>query len=184
MHYEEGLGWDISSLTAVFAPACLELGVVFLISKFFFMAEDAELQVERLEEMLAEARRSPGVGLAMSYFFNFLVPTCANLNDKVLDTSMTINGKLCKLTSGSHFFVFVPRALDGDLKQKLQSMQQKEGVAQGMSVFIDGNEIINLFLDEKGNHQNLVRRIVPCLYFFWSMTLRRKHADLHSMFPL
>jgi hypothetical protein len=47
---EEGLGWDVSSLLAVFAPAFLELGVVFFISKFFFMAEDAELLVKRKEK--------------------------------------------------------------------------------------------------------------------------------------
>jgi hypothetical protein len=44
VHYEEGVG----SLLSIFAPACLELGVVFLISKFFFMSEDAELQVWRV----------------------------------------------------------------------------------------------------------------------------------------
>lgn len=136
MHYEEGLGWDLSSLLAIFAPACLELGVVFVISKFFFMAEDAELLVEKLEDQLAEARRSPGVGLAMSYFFNFLLPTCANLKDGVLDTSISVNNKPTNLSAGRHFFVFVPRSLEGvDIKQKLQMMQKNEGVAQGCIVF-------------------------------------------------
>ena len=36
---------DVSMLLGLLAPAFLELGVVFLINKLFFMTEDAELQV-------------------------------------------------------------------------------------------------------------------------------------------
>lgn len=51
------------------------------------------------------------------------------------ETQILVNGKLCNLSSGSQFNVFVPRSLDGiDIKAKLQAMQQVEGVAQGKPV--------------------------------------------------
>jgi hypothetical protein len=89
------------------------------------------VKVEHLQVELAEARRSPGVGLAMSYYFNFLLPTCANLAEGVVGTEMSVGGQSARLAAGARFYVFVPRALEGkDLKQVLRDMQQNEGVVQ------------------------------------------------------
>ena len=115
---------------AVLAPALTELGVVFFISKLFFMSEDAELQVERLEQQLAAAKRSPGVGLALSYYFNFVAPTAAGLAARVIGTPLEMAGNnhaATRLGRGSKLFVLVPRDLEGDVKSELRAL----GCAQG-----------------------------------------------------
>ncbi len=133
MNYEGEAEVDWQHVLSIFAPAFLELGVVFLISKFFFMAEDAELQVERLEEELVAVRRSPGVGLAMSYYYNFLLPTCANLVAAVTGSTIVVNNAQLILTEGRRFFVFIPRTLDEntDIRAQLRDMQASGAVAQG-----------------------------------------------------
>src|SRR5689334_20190257 len=69
----------LESAVAIVGPALFEIGALFFISKFFFLGEDDEKRIERLEQELEDARRSPGMGLALSYFYNFLLPTAVNL---------------------------------------------------------------------------------------------------------
>ena len=54
-------------------PVLFEIGVLFFISSFFFLGEDEETQIERLTMQLQQAQQSAGMGLAQSYFYNFLV---------------------------------------------------------------------------------------------------------------
>jgi hypothetical protein len=83
-------------IEAVLGSAFFEFGALFFITKFFFLVEDNEILIERLQKQLAEARRSPGkeffftlffkslskkgMGMALSYYYNFIVPTAANLS--------------------------------------------------------------------------------------------------------
>eukprot|EP01114_Cavostelium_apophysatum_P019189 TRINITY_DN6114_c0_g1_i1.p1 TRINITY_DN6114_c0_g1~~TRINITY_DN6114_c0_g1_i1.p1 ORF type:complete len:288 (-),score=66.93 TRINITY_DN6114_c0_g1_i1:167-1030(-) len=116
-----------------------EIGALFFISKFFFMAEDSELMVERLEKELKEARASPGMGMAMSYFYNFVVPTAANLNSDdenggVTDIDAEIKrGEFQKYQlSPSKLLLFIPRNLEGsDMKAFLREIATKNQVLQG-----------------------------------------------------
>lgn len=133
LHWEGELDmFDFSSLIGLFGPALLELGFVFFIGKVFFLAEDAELQVERLEKDLDEARRSPGLGLALSYFYNFLLPTASNFVG--LNTVIHIGqpSQQHTLTHGKRLFVFIPRHLnDTDIKVELRKMQTERLAFQG-----------------------------------------------------
>lgn len=122
--------WDYSHLVPILGPALFEMGVVFFISKVFFMTEDAELQVERLEAELAEAKKSPGMGLALSYFYNFLLPTASNW--KGIGTEISIQNEVYKVSSGPFIYVFIPRTLTGvDMKAQLREMQDAGVTFQG-----------------------------------------------------
>jgi hypothetical protein len=70
---------SMKELMAIIGPALFEIGALFFISKFFFLGEDDEKRIERLEKELKDARRSPGMGLALSYFYNFVLPTAVNI---------------------------------------------------------------------------------------------------------
>ncbi|CAF4253440.1 unnamed protein product, partial [Rotaria magnacalcarata] len=59
---------------ALFATALL-----ILTTKFFFLIEDEQVRIERLERELKKAKQSAGMGMALSYFYNFIVPTAANI---------------------------------------------------------------------------------------------------------
>jgi len=138
--------WDFSSLLPLVGPALFEMGVVFFISKVFFMAEDAELQVERLEAELEAAKRSPGMGLAMSYFYNFLLPTAANwagVGTKLelsKDTFVTV-------AEGPWLLVFVPRDLNEiDFKAQLRQMQTDKHVFLAKPVEAPGASHRPMFL--------------------------------------
>lgn len=114
-----------------------EIGALFFISKFFFLVEDSELWIERLERQLEEAKRSPGVGMAMSYFYNFIVPTAANLRTKEEgDTPIDMEvgkGQFQEyMLKHNELFVFVPRDLDGsDMKLFLRNISTDKSVIQG-----------------------------------------------------
>ena len=115
------------SLFELLAPSFLEIGLVFFISKMFFLAEDAELMVERLQTELDEAKRSPGVGMAMSYFYNFLLPTASSMSHRVL-----MSNEEYKLEGPVQLHVFIPRDLnENDIKKALRDMQNEGSCFQG-----------------------------------------------------
>jgi hypothetical protein len=128
--------FEWSGLQGIIGPALLELGFVFFIGKMFFLAEDAELQVERLENQLAAAKRSPGVGMACSYFYNFLLPTSANFNG--IRTQFQSNNENFALVRGSRLLVFVPRTINAvDMKVQLREMQVSKKCFQAKPVEIN-----------------------------------------------
>ena len=49
-----------AGIEATVGSAFFEFGALFFITKFFFMVEDNEIIIERLEKQLEEAKRSPG----------------------------------------------------------------------------------------------------------------------------
>ena len=132
--------------------ALFEIGALFFINKFFFLAEDNELWIERLERQLEEAKRSPGVGMAMSYFYNFIVPTAANLRTKeegATPIDMEISrGQFQEYTlKHSELFVFVPRDLDGsDMKLFLRNISNDKSVIQGKPKSDQTKELTDLCL--------------------------------------
>lgn len=114
--------------------AFFEVGALFFVSKFFFLGEDSELVIERLEKQLAEAQQSAGMGMALSYYYNFVLPTCANLRDATTPIDMEIEkGKFTTYQlEHSQLLVFVPRDLDGsDMKAFLRDISSAKAVIQG-----------------------------------------------------
>ena len=127
---------DEADLIAILAPACLELGVVFFITKFFFLAEDLELQVERLESELEKAKKSPGVGLALSYYFNFVLPTAQACGSGLAELSVSdpAGEEELRVAANHRFFILLPRDLGSiDVKQQLRALDCWQGrpVAKG-----------------------------------------------------
>jgi len=123
----------------IIGDSFFEIGALFFISKFFFLAEDTEWQIERLEKELDEARKSPGMGLALSYYYNFIVPTAANLSGPEEDGGQTAidmevkRGEFQPFTlTRSQLLVFIPRDLDGsDMKAFLRTITNDKKVIQG-----------------------------------------------------
>ena len=52
---------------------------MFFLSKLFFLGEDDEKTIADLQQELEESRKSAGTGMALSYFFNFVLPTAAHM---------------------------------------------------------------------------------------------------------
>jgi len=68
-----------SDVALLFGFNALDIGVLFFISRLFFLGEDDERTIERLEKQLNEARKAVGAGIALAYFYNFLKPVCCDL---------------------------------------------------------------------------------------------------------
>jgi hypothetical protein len=131
---ESLLSVDAPTLVAVFGPAFLEIGVLFFVEKAFFLDDGDEVKIEKLEQQLVEARRGMGVGLAASYFYNFLLPTASNLanGETPVDVEVSRGTFRPAVLSFSRLFVLVPRSLDesSDIKGTLRDLSQN-GVLQG-----------------------------------------------------
>jgi len=116
-----------------------ETGAIFFVSKMFFLAEDDEMRIERLEKQLEEAMLSPGAGMALSYFYNFVLPTAANLNaknEKDGKTSVSMEVKRGVFEDyelqHSQLLIYIPRDLDGsDMKIFLRKITDTNSVIQG-----------------------------------------------------
>ncbi len=85
-----------------------------------------------MQTELEEARRSPGTGLALAYFYNFVVPTAAHMQSgatTLLDVELEPRGKLERgALRRNELVVLVPRDLHpaADLKQLLrQSLDER-----------------------------------------------------------
>jgi len=122
----------------VFGTSIFEMGALFFIQKFFFVAEGDEVRIERLENELKEAKRAPGMGMALSYFYNFIIPTAVNLRNEEEEECTPIDmeikrGEMAEYSlKKSHLLVFVPRNLDGsDMKVFLRNISQDRQVLQG-----------------------------------------------------
>eukprot|EP00041_Stephanoeca_diplocostata_P016358 m.321950 g.321950 ORF g.321950 m.321950 type:complete len:467 (-) comp20339_c0_seq6:99-1499(-) len=124
-----------------FTTGLFEIGALFFIEKFFFLASDDEKIIKALRVELAEALRSPGTGMAMSYFYNFVLPTAACLapptqsstQDSATETAAGDDSVGVDMEKSRGVFedytlrtrrlyVFVPRTLDGtDMKKELSA---------------------------------------------------------------
>mmetsp|Transcript_23422 Transcript_23422/g.61319 ORF Transcript_23422/g.61319 Transcript_23422/m.61319 type:complete len:456 (-) Transcript_23422:182-1549(-) len=114
----------------LFAAGLFEIGVLFFVEKFFFLAGDEEKIIKALRLELHEALRSPGTGMAMSYFYNFVLPTASCLAGDHPDIDMEKSRGVFEdyTLSTPTFFIFIPRTLDGtDLKKALS-----DGTRSGM----------------------------------------------------
>lgn len=125
-------------------------GVFFLISKFFMLEEDTSLRIDRLERQLAEAVASPARGLALSYFYNFVVPTAANLRragEGGGDGSTPVRWEVARgqfeprRLVTSRLLLLVPRGLapGDDLKGALSSLARSGAAGQGQPVPREGD---------------------------------------------
>ncbi|CAF1186524.1 unnamed protein product [Didymodactylos carnosus] len=128
---------------ALFATALL-----MIITKYFFFVEDEQIRIQRLERELRKAKQSAGMGMALSYFYKFIVPTAANirsLDDGSTPIDMEIaRGKFeeYQLNNGK-LFVIVPRDLDGsDMKIFLKRISSlpNPAVMQGKPKERPGND--------------------------------------------
>ena len=79
----------------VIGTSMCEVGTLFVISRLFFLAEDSEREIEKLQKQLKEARQATGAGLALSYFYNFLQRMVKDLSD--LSNNNDKNGEESKL---------------------------------------------------------------------------------------
>ncbi|CAF1517839.1 unnamed protein product [Rotaria sp. Silwood1] len=128
---------------ALFATALL-----MLITKFFFLVEDEQIRIQRLERELQKAKQSAGMGMALSYFYNFVVPTAANIRS--MDEGHTpidmevARGKFEEYQlQNDQLFIIVPRDLDGsDMKVFLKNLSSSSNasVIQGKPKERPGND--------------------------------------------
>eukprot|EP01102_Stenamoeba_stenopodia_P002361 TRINITY_DN1217_c0_g1_i1.p2 TRINITY_DN1217_c0_g1~~TRINITY_DN1217_c0_g1_i1.p2 ORF type:complete len:430 (-),score=127.21 TRINITY_DN1217_c0_g1_i1:1660-2949(-) len=123
-------------LMKVIGPALFEIGALFFVTKFFFLGEDDEKRIERLERELEEARRSPGMGMALSYFYNFVLPTAANIRSEdektPVDLEISRGNNVVSTLKTNKLFIFVPRDLTGaDMKVTLRNLLNDKTIIQG-----------------------------------------------------
>ena len=58
-----------------------ECGVWLIFSSFFFLKEESDLEIEKLEKSLEVAKQSVGAGLAFGYFNNYLKSVAKRITD-------------------------------------------------------------------------------------------------------
>jgi len=102
-----------TSLTLVIS--FLSVSVLYLVTKAFLLIEDSENYSDYLLQELKTTRNSLSHGLAMGYFYNFLVPVCENIN---IGTEVLVEkgrGEMVKTNlSHPYFFVVIPSSLPED----------------------------------------------------------------------
>ena len=131
-YFVAALSPDIGSVQWVsdrLGPALFAIGALFFISRLFFIAEDDEKRIKALEEELQRARQSPAFGLALSYFYNFVLPVSRNLRADTAEINVLVERgsekTRCALRERT-FFVLVPRDLTGaDIKAQLTKVSER-----------------------------------------------------------
>jgi len=97
-----------------------------------------EKRIERLESELEEAKRSPGMGMALSYYYNFIIPTAANIRKDEptpVDIEISRGNNVNSMMKSNHILVYLPRDLDGaDLKALIRNMLNDKKIIQGRPV--------------------------------------------------
>jgi hypothetical protein len=117
-------------MLGVFGGAMVEIVVLIAIQKFFWFAEDDAKVIQRLEETVEQLRTSASYGLALSYFYNFVLPICSHLRVPAENNGVTpIDIEIGKnqfsqgeLTDSS-LYILVPRNLEAgaDIKATLRA---------------------------------------------------------------
>ncbi|GBG29988.1 Hypothetical Protein FCC1311_062082 [Hondaea fermentalgiana] len=129
---------DEGSLHEEFAMGLVSIGALFFLEKFFFIGADSETELLDTKRRLALALSSPGRGMAMSYFFNFVVPTVSCLaaepNDPTPVDMEKRRGEFEQYELKSSVLnVLIPRVLDGtDLKGALSAATRSKAVRMGL----------------------------------------------------
>eukprot|EP00039_Didymoeca_costata_P020842 m.342597 g.342597 ORF g.342597 m.342597 type:complete len:405 (+) comp21600_c0_seq1:109-1323(+) len=126
------------SLYETFGIGLFEIGALFFIEKFFFLVSDDEKIIKILREELAEARKSPGTGMAMSYYYNFILPTASCLTGDA-KTPQGVDMEISRgkfedytLKNDALLYVFIPRTVnETDLKKELSSGQRSGALRMG-----------------------------------------------------
>lgn len=85
------------------------------------------------------------MGLALSYFYNFLLPTASNW--KGLGTEMLVDNEIHKVKDGPVIYVFIPRTLNEiDMKAQLKQLQASGAAFLGKPVELQGTSHRPMFL--------------------------------------
>lgn len=122
--------------------------------------------------------------MALSYFYNFILPTAANLNSKSENGGKTpidmeiARGQFEPYTlTKSELLIFVPRNLQGfDIKGFIRDITNQKKVIQGKPKEKPGKSLQNIFvMISKAN-----RLIEPCSSTLWNGT-QRKRLVMHFL---
>lgn len=134
-------------IMGVLGGGFVEIVVLVGISKFFFLVEDDGKKIARLEAQLEQLRHSAAIGLAQSYFYNFVKPTCSHLRlpsenggATPLDVEVGRNQFESATLTDSTLFVLIPRDLKrgADIKATLKSATDAKVLKSGKAVPRDG----------------------------------------------
>lgn len=155
------------NITEDFLFNVFETGAFFFIYKFFFLEGDEEEKLLTVAERLREVSSSPGAGLALGYFYNFVQPVVRAMEHNggaggELEVTMDAKDKAERVRTlrgaggrPPRLHVLVPRDLsrDGgqDLKQVLQSAQTSRAILRGLIKGQQGHRDLQVFfLKEEG----------------------------------
>jgi hypothetical protein len=125
----EGLPYG-AVLLGVFGGSMVEIVVLIAIQKFLWFAEDDAKKIQRLEDTIEQLRHSASYGLALSYYYNFIIPICSHLRlpsenggvtpiDLEIGKNQFSQGEL----TDSSLYILIPRCLNAgaDIKATLRS---------------------------------------------------------------
>jgi len=128
---------DLSDFGKMIGSTLLITGLIDLIQRLMFFQEDTELKAQRITNELAECKRTLSVGLATSYFYNFVKPFCDDLyenedhrgkgrRDEEIRIEMVFgrgdNAETWMLCGSKFVYILIPRDLDvADLKTTYHS---------------------------------------------------------------
>ncbi|CAF1596328.1 unnamed protein product [Rotaria sp. Silwood1] len=175
---------------ALFATALL-----ILITKFFFLVEDEQIRIQRLERELQRAKQSAGMGMALAYFYNFVVPTAANIRSideghTPIDMEVTRGIFEQYHLKNDKLFIIVPRDLDGsDMKVFLKNLSSfpNPSVTQGKPKERPGNDthrpmfVYFLEWDPEKKECNGLFDIPTIISSCWDRHKNEKKNSKHSM---
>lgn len=123
-----------AEILGVVGEGCVEIAVLFIVTKLVWFQEDSEEMLKRLEDEVEILRSSASRGLAYSYFFNFVQPLTSHMRVDALDgTPIDVEIDRGKFEDGhlddSTLYILVPRNLftGSDIKGALRDAC-KDGV--------------------------------------------------------
>eukprot|EP00040_Diaphanoeca_grandis_P019249 m.101526 g.101526 ORF g.101526 m.101526 type:complete len:457 (-) comp27333_c0_seq7:111-1481(-) len=126
--------WQGTDLQVMIWHGIFEIGALFFIEKFFFLAADDEKIIKDLKARLDAALRSPGTGMAMSYYYNFVLPTASCMKEDAITIDMEKSRGVFEdyRLHQKTMYVFVPRTLDGtDMKKELSNGTRSGALKMG-----------------------------------------------------
>ena len=127
-------------LIGVIAQGSLEIAILFVVSKFFWLTEDDEEKMKRLEDTVELLTNSMATGLANSYFFNFVLPVCDHLllaseskDGTPIDLEIARGQFESTTLHDRHLYVLLPRDLHAgaDIKGVLREGSSSKLLGQG-----------------------------------------------------
>jgi len=100
------------SYLPMISSALIEIAALFIISRLFFLREDSELMVERLDKQLEQIQNSLPANLALSYFYSFILPLARGLNNNQLAVKLSVNNNEEYILTKNVMTIFIPRNLN------------------------------------------------------------------------